>query len=161
MMFSVAINGSSLSRCFADNLRVNNKPVGHIAVKIQNSVNSQERLRNADPLVGGIVERTLKPLRRSRDAGIQAVHDHVTGQRRDAFAAHRVALICHCRRTDLILFKRFFHFLQMLKQTDVVGEFCGALRDSAENGKNAAVLLAGIGLAGNRKAVLESPSFSQ
>ena len=56
------------------------------------------------------------------------VYDNVACKGGDTLAAHRVALIRHGGGTDLVLLKRLFHFLQVLQKTDVVREFCGALR---------------------------------
>ena len=45
-----------------DNLRIDHKAVHHIQVQIENAVHRQESFRNAQALVGGIIEGSLKPL---------------------------------------------------------------------------------------------------
>ena len=64
---------------------------------------------------------------------IHSVAHHITGQGSDTLAAHRVALIGHSGRTDLVLFKGLLHFLQMLQQTNVVGHLVSAGRDACQN----------------------------
>ena len=49
----------------------------------------------------------------------------------------------------------------MLQQADVIGHAVGALGDTAETGEDAAVYLAGIGLAAHRKALFEAEAGGQ
>ena len=137
-----------------DDLRVNHKAVRNVHYKVQDRVGRKESFRHADALVRGVVQRALKPLRRSGNRRVQRVYDNVACKGGDTLAAHRVALIRHGGGTDLVLLKRLFHFLQVLQKTDVVREFCGALRDAAQNVQHLAVKLTRVGLAGDGKAAL-------
>ena len=116
-----------------DDLRVNHKAVRNVHYKVQDRVGRKESFRHADALVRGVVQRALKPLRRSGNRRVQRVYDNVACKGGDTLAAHRVALIRHGRGTDLVLLKRLFHFLQVLQKTDVVGEFCCACRNACQN----------------------------
>ena len=108
-------------------------------------------------LVGRVIQRPFKPLRRCRDRRVQHAGDHEVGKGRDTLRTHRVALVCHCGRTDLVLFKRLFDFLEVLQQTDVVAEFVSALCDAAERMfSTLGIYLSGISLSGYRIASFES-----
>ena len=56
------------------------------------------------------------------------------------------ALVGHRGRTDLSLFKRFFNFLEVLEEADVVGKLGGGLGDARQYIENTAVQLAAVGL---------------
>ena len=67
-------------------------------------------------------------------------------QRAYALAAHRVALVRHRRRADLVLFKRLLDLLHVLQNADIVGEAVGALGDLRENAQHVIVEFARIRL---------------
>ena len=144
--------GQLAQQVLLDHLGVHHKTVGHVAVQVQDAVDRQKRFGNAQSLVRGIIERTLEPLGGGCDGGVQAVDDHIARQRRNALAAHRVALVRHGGGTDLPLLKGLLDLLHMLQKADVVRELGRALRDPAQNRQNLAVELSGIRLAGNGKA---------
>ena len=77
----------------------------------------------------------------------------MTGQGGHPLAAHRIALICHGRGTDLVTFKGFFDLLEVLEQANIVAEFVGALGQAGQDLQDAAVHFSRIGLAGNRKYI--------
>ncbi|MPM95921.1 hypothetical protein SDC9_143077 [bioreactor metagenome] len=105
-----------------DNLRVNHQPVTDVEHNLQNRIHCQKCLADSDALVGRIVKRALKPLYRCSQRRVCAVGNHIACQRADAFRTHGVALVGHGGRTDLLLFKRLFHFFKALQQAHVVGE---------------------------------------
>ena len=107
-----------------NHLWINNKTVGYVDINLENGIGCEESLGNADSLVCGIVESALKPLSCSRDRRGHDIGHNVTGERRDSFASHRVALVCHCGRTYLIFLKRLLNLFKMLKKSEIVCEFC-------------------------------------
>ena len=131
----------------ADNLGVNHQPVRNIQQNVQDGIGGQKALSHGDALVGGIVQRALKPLGAGGDGGVQHIHHQVAGKRADAFAAHGVALVRHGGRTDLVLFKRLLHLLKVGQQADVGGHLHGALGKTGNGGKHIVVHLAAVGLA--------------
>ena len=137
-----------------DHAGIHDEAVRDVGVQVQDPVHGEERLGDAEALVGGIVQRALEPLGSGRDRGVQAVDDDVAGERRDPLAAHRVPLVSHRGGADLMLLKRLLHLFQMLEQADVVRKFCRTLGDPAQHRQNPAVQLAGIGLPGNGEAGL-------
>ena len=138
---------------------VYDEPRRDVDVNVENAVHREERLRNGNALVRRIVQRAFEPLRARGESGIQRIGDDVTRQRAHPFAAHGVALIRHCGRADLILFKGFFHFLEGLQNPQIVCEFIRALRDTAEHGKEISVHFAGIRLSRNGNAAGKSHIF--
>ena len=72
---------------------------------------------------------------------VQCINHHVTGQRCDSFASHWISLICHCRRSNLCLLKRFFNLFQMLKETDIIGHLMGTCCDTCKYIHNPGIYL--------------------
>ena len=130
-----------------DHLGIYHQAVSHIVIQIQNAVHCQESFRNADALIGRIVQCALEPLSSHSHGGVDRVGNDIPGQGSDALAAHGIALIRHSGRTDLAFLKRLFHFLQMLQQPDIVGELGGALGNAGKDVQHLAVQLPGISLA--------------
>ena len=79
MMFSVAMNGSSRHDAGTDDLRVDDQPVGDVQQDVQDGVSSQEALGHRNALVGGVVQRALKPLGTGGDGGVQHVRPSGSG----------------------------------------------------------------------------------
>ena len=67
-----------------DHFRVYYKAVADVGVEVQDAVYCKEGLRDADALIGGIVQSALEPLGRFGDAGIETVDNHIARKRRDA-----------------------------------------------------------------------------
>ena len=118
---------------FLDNLRIYNQTVNNIQVQIQNTINCKEAFRNTQTLVRRIIQCTLKPLGRCNHHRVHHVCHHIVSQGSHTLASHRISLICHSGGTDLILLERLFYFFQMLKKTDIVGEFMGTLCNTGKN----------------------------
>ena len=93
-----------------DHLRIYHQTIYYIQVQIQNAINGKEALRNAQTLVGGVIQSTLKPLGGSYQHRVHDITHHIVGKRRDTLAAHRVSLVSHSRGTDLVLLKGLFYF---------------------------------------------------
>ena len=135
-----------------NHLRIYHQAVHHVQAQIKNAVDGKEALGNAQALVGGIVQGSLKPLGSGGNRRVEGVRNHVAGQRGDPLAAHGISLIGHGGGTDLALFKRLLHLLQVLQQADVIGHLGGACRDAGEHIQHSGVYLSGVGLAGYRIA---------
>ena len=56
--------------------------------------------------------------------------------------------------------KRLLHFLQMLKETDIIGELMSAGSDTCQDIQHSGIYFSGIGLSGNRIAGFESHFLS-
>ena len=128
MMFSVAMNGSSLRNVLLDDLRVNDQAVRDVDYKVQDRVGRQ----------GKLPAREMRLFAESSSvrsnhwvaaviAGFSASSDDVACKGADTLAAHRVALVRHGGGADLVLLKRLFHFLQVLQQTRGRSRICAAL----------------------------------
>ena len=65
-----------------------------VPVEIYKSI-GEERLRHREPLIGGVVEGSLHPLRRRSEGGVQGVRYHEPRYGADPLAAHWVSLVSH------------------------------------------------------------------
>ena len=81
---------------------------------------------------------------------VQAVADDVARQCADTLGTHRVALVRHSGRADLVLLERLLYFLQVLQQTQVGCELGSGFCDTGERCERLRVDLAGVGLTGDR-----------
>ena len=89
--------GQVLSHPAGHHGRIDHQARGDFLVEHQDGVRRQEGFRDAQPLVGGIVDGTLEPLPGGGKRRVETVADHVPRQRRDALTARRVALVGHRR----------------------------------------------------------------
>ena len=133
-----------------DDLGINHQTIGDVQQDVQDGVGGQETLRHGNALVGGVVQRALKPLGAGGHGGVQHIHHQVTAQGADALAAHGIALVGHGGRTDLVLFKGFLHLLEVGQQTDVGGHLHGTLAKPRHGRQHIVVHLAAVGLAADR-----------
>ena len=133
-------------KAFLDNLRIYHQAVHHVQHQIQNAVHGQKAFRNGQPLIGRIIQCSLKPLSRRCDGRIQRVDHHIPGQGRDALAPHGIPFVGHSRRTDLALLKGLLNLLQVLQQPDIVGELMCAGGNACQHVGHSGVHLPGIGL---------------
>ena len=140
----------------ADHPRIDHQPVHHVLVERQHGVGGQEPLRQDQAAVGAVVQGAFQPLSGSGggSAGFEARHE--PGQRADAFAAHRVPLVGHGRRADLVLFKGLFDFLAMLQQSQVGGRLVGTLGHSRQHGEHLGIDLPRVGLASDGVGAVEA-----
>ena len=139
-----------------DYLIIDNQSVTYIEQNSQNGIHSQEGFRYRDPTVGTVVQGALKPLGSGCKGRIQGIDHHIPGQGSNPLAAHGIALIGHSRRTDLMLFKRLFHLLEVLQNTHIIGKLHGALCNSRQGAQYKIVNLPAVGLAGNRYYLLKT-----
>jgi hypothetical protein len=139
-----------------DHLFVHDDAADDVVVDQRERIGGEERFRNRDAAVRGVVERSLEPLRRRRERRIQRVDDEVPRQRIHPLGAHRVALVRHRGRTDLLLFERLLDLAQMLQQPHVVRELRRRLREAAERRDDMRVDLPRIRLARHWIAARES-----
>ena len=145
-----------LAQPFLDDLRPDLEAAGDIDQGGQDDVGRQEGLGNAQAPVGGIVKRAFKPLGRMSIGGVVDQRDDIAGERTNAFAAHRVALVGHGARADLVLLERFLDLLEMAEQTDIVAHLRGRLGDAGEDRQDEVVELARVGLAAHRHGTGEA-----
>ena len=134
----------------AHDLGVNHQAIGDIQQNVQDGIGGQETLGHSDALVGGVVQRTLKPLGAGGHGGVQHVYHQVAAQGADALAAHGVTLVGHGRRTDLVLLERLFHLFKVRQQADVGSHLHSALAQACHGGQHIVVHLAAVGLAAHR-----------
>ena len=133
-----------------DDLRVNDQTGNDVDHDVEDCVNGKECLRHGNALVRRVVERALEPLGSRGERRVQAVADDVARQCADTLGAHRVALVRHSGRADLVLLERLLYFLQVLQQTQVGCELGSGFCDTGERCERLRVDLAGVGLAGDR-----------
>ncbi len=129
-----------------DYLRVYYQSVHHIQAQIENPVNRKEPFRYAEPFICRVVQRPLKPLGCRSYRRVQRINHHVSGQRRNPFAAHGIPFIRHSRRPNLGRLEGFLHLFQMLQKPDIVGELMGACRNPCKHIQCSRIHFTGIGL---------------
>ena len=139
--------------------RIDHQSVGHIDVKVEHRVHAQEGLGNGNAAVGTVIQRPLHPLGGGGNGRVGHFGDHRAGQRAYALATHGVAFIGHGRRADLILFKRFFHLFERLKNPQIAGEFIGALGNTGKHIHHPRVKFPGIGLPADRNHPVKAEFF--
>ena len=134
---------------FLDDLGINFHSRYYVYIQIENSARRKEGFRHGYTLIRGVVQSAFEPLLSLGYGGIESVDDDVSCKRSDSFAAHRVLLVSHCRRTYLIRFKRLVRLLHMAHQTNVGRELCRRLSDSRKNVQRETVCFSRIRLPRN------------
>ena len=76
----------------------------------------------------------------------------------DALGAHRVALVRHRRRADLLALERLLDLAERLQQAHVARELRRARGDAGDDAEHLRVELARVGLAGDGERRARSPS---
>ena len=99
------------------------------------------------PADGAVVERALQPLGRRGLAGGRRQGQHEPGQRAHPLGPHRVALVGHRRRADLLGLERLLELALVGQQPQVGAEPVRALGDPRQRGQHLGVDLARVGLA--------------
>ena len=141
---------------FLDYFRIYYQSVYYVQTEVKNTVNRKESFRNAETLVCRIIQGSLKPLCCGSDRRIQCVNHHVSGKRSNTLTSHRISLVCHCGRSDLRFLERFLNFFEVLEKADVIGHLVCTCCNTCKNIQDSCVDFAGVGLSGNRIALLES-----
>jgi len=98
----------------ADDVLPHLEPGRDVGGEHQDRVGAEKRLGQGEPPVGAVVEGALEPLRGRRVGAVGLERDHVSGQAGDALRPHRVPLVGHGRRADLLLLERLLQFLPPL-----------------------------------------------
>ena len=148
--------GQILPHGARDDLLVDAQPVRDVLGQTQNRVGAEKPLRHGDTAVGAVVQRPLQPLHAGRHRRVRGVRHQVTRQRADALAAHGVALIGHRGGADLAVLEGLLELTVVLQQADVVCHAVQALGDGGQGVQDAAVHLAGVGLAADVIAAVEA-----
>ena len=115
----------------------------------QNRVDGQKGLRDDQPAVGAVVERSFQPLGGGGGGGAGLQAEDKAGQSANPLGAHRIAFVGHGRRADLLGLERFFELLAALQQPQIGGGFRRALGHARQGVEHLGVDFAGIGLAGD------------
>jgi hypothetical protein len=80
-----------------DDVLVYDDAADDVVVEQRDGVGGEERFRNRDAPVRGIIKRSFEPLRRRSDRRIERIDDQMPRQAVDPFRTHRVALVSHRR----------------------------------------------------------------
>ncbi len=134
-----------------DPRRMHLQAVHHVLHDHEDGVGREERLGDGQAAIGAVVERALEELHAVREIGVGLEGQHEPGQRRDAFAAHGVPLVCHGRRPDLLLLERLLDLAIRLQHADVAAELGGAGRHAGHHVEHGGIELARVGLSCHRE----------
>ena len=104
---------------------------------------------NRQPAIGAVVERPLEELHAVREVRVRLHQHHEPRQRRDALGPHRIALVRHRRRPDLLRLERLFHLAERLEHAKVAAELRRAGGDAGDDAENLRVELPRVGLTGD------------
>jgi len=96
----------------------------------------RKRLRQSEPTVDAVVQRALQPLHRRRLRGAHGQAAKEARQAAHAFAAHRIALVRHGRRTRLFRLERLVDLLPMGQQPQIGPVFMGGLAEAGKRVEN-------------------------
>ncbi len=118
------------SHVLLDDLGMNHEPVGDVGRQPQHTVRSQKALRQRQPAIDAIVQRSFQPLSGCGLGGTGGQGHHKARQPAHALGAHGIALVSHGRRADLLRFKRFFDFAPVSQQTKIGSKLVGRLTDA-------------------------------
>ena len=127
------------------------EPRGHVGGEHQDSIRGEERLGNYKPPVRAVVEGALEPLRRRGVPGVALELDDEPREARHPLGAHRIAFVGHRARAYLLALERLQHLTFMLQQPHVRRELGRRGRDAGQRRQHLGVLLARVGLAGDRE----------
>ena len=154
------MNGSSRATPCCDRTFVYGEAVGDVGCQAEHGIGTEQGIGNDQPPVRRVVEAALEPLRGCVHRAVGCVREQSAGQAAQPFGANRVTLVGHGRRTDLIAVERLGEFTDTLQQAQVGAELVACLADAREGGQQLAVLLARIGLAGDRERCFETEAPS-
>ena len=132
-----------------DDFFVYDQSVGNVHHEFEYAVRSHERFAHNYTPVGAVVQSAFEALHACGIGCVLRQRNEVSGERTYSFRAHGITLVCHCRRTDLLFVKRFFHFLFALQQAYVLSEFISALSKSRKRRKDEIIYLSGVCLPRN------------
>jgi len=130
-----------------DDLGVDGHAAGHVGREDEDGVGAQECLGDGDAAAGAVVEGALEPLGGSGHGRGLRDGDDVAGERAHPLAPHRVALVGHRRRADLLRAEGLGQLAEVAEQADVVAHLVAALGDAGQRAEDLRVELPRIGLA--------------
>ena len=110
------------------------------------SVSAEEALGKSDTPDGGVVERTLKPLRSIGLLGITTEVPQLAAERAETLTPHGVTLVSHGRRANLVSLERLLELLEHGKMPDVATDTLGSATERTESVQNVNIDLARVGL---------------
>lgn len=152
--------GQFLADTTFDDLGVDDHTFKDVLQSSQEDIGGQEGFGERDTTDGAIVQSTFEPLDGTCLEGIVDEDHQVAGQGAHTFASHRVTLVGHGRATNLVLFKRFFDFLEVGQQTDIGGDLVASGTKARERVEDVNVDLARVGLTTHRVGFRKSREFS-
>ena len=150
------MNGSSRATRAATVASLTVRPAAMCAGEAEDGVGGEERVGEHQAAVRRVVEAALEPLRRRVERTVERIGHEPPRQAAHPLGAHRVALVGHRRRADLVLVERLGELAHALQQAQVGAHLVAALGDAGEQREELAVQLAGVGLAGDRDAAGEA-----
>uniref|UniRef100_A0A1I8GNN2 BCL domain-containing protein n=2 Tax=Macrostomum lignano TaxID=282301 RepID=A0A1I8GNN2_9PLAT len=142
--------GQLLLEMALDDHRVDHQAVEYAAQGAGNDVGGQERLRDAQAAVAGVVQGALHPLHRMGVQGVLSGRSHdVAGQAADPLQPHGVPLVRHGGGADLVALKRLLDLLPGGQQAQVGGDFVRGGAEAGQLQQDFRVHLAAVGLPGD------------
>ena len=148
-----------LTNTHINNLWIDDNTITDVNQYIENRINCKESFCHRNSFVCRIIQGSLKPLGCRSKCRVESIDNDIACQRANPLAAHRIAFIGHCRRTNLMCFKGFFHFLKVLQDTHVRCKFTCTLRNSSKGGEYLRIHFPGVGLSGNRNHAVKTHFF--
>ena len=130
-----------------DAARQHHQPARDVGVDHELGIGGEERLWQHEPARRRIVERALHPLHGRRLAGGGREAHHEATQAAHALGSHRIPLVGHRRRADLLRFKRLFELAPGGGQPQVIARLVHRLGDAGKSRDHLRIDLARIGLA--------------
>ena len=150
------MNGSSRATRAAITLSLHGEAAHDAGGEVDHGVGGEERVLDHQAAVRRVVEAALEPLRRRVERTVERVGEQTTRQAAHPLGADRVALVGHRRRAHLRVAERLGQLAHALEQAQVGAELVHALADAGERREHLRVLLAWIGLTGDRPAAIEA-----
>ena len=151
--------GHLLRDVAADHVLPHLEAGGDVRGEDEDGIRSEERLGEREPAIGAVVQRTLEPLVGRGVGAVGLERDHEPGEARDALGAHRVPLVGHRARSDLLRLERLEQLALVLQQAKIAGHLGGRLRHTAERVEHHAVRLARVGLPRDGELVPEARAW--
>ena len=138
-----------------DARRMDLEALGDVGQQHDDRIGGEERFGNGEAAVRGVVERALEELHGVRLVRVRLQRLREAGECVDALRAHRVALVRHRRRPDLLRLERLLDLAERLQDAHVRRELRRARCDAAHHPQHLRVELARVRLPGDRKRARE------
>ena len=131
------------------------EPASDVLRQDQDRVDRQECLGQDQPPVGAVVQGAFEPLARGGLGAVLLQRDDEPRQPVDPLGPHRIPLVGHRARADLLALERLQHLVLVLQQAQVVGDLGAPLGHPAQEVEHLRVLLPRVGLSGHGEAGVE------